>query len=351
MKKERFILFSVWFFAVIILLYLTTLNYSKVDKFMGLTASKEHTINFPYSVELQKIFVTPGQQVNKGDLLAELVRSDLISKINILNSQISELEAKFLAELKSIDTKIENLNIEHKIEINKLNLQIRQKQQELKINKALLKSVIKSDIDSFSKLSYEIKSLKQTKKSLQNIYLNQKEALKREQESIKVSFAAQFDKLLEEKKLLSAKENRLSVYSPIDGKVGNIFHSENSQIKPFDPLFKIYSKYPEFVTGYIYEDSVSELRIGQRVAIKSSTQTNGDDMVVYGVIKSIENRIEEIPAQLKRYKILPLWGYKVIISLPKNNLQLGKKVIVTTDVKKGALESKIESLLAYLQLK
>ncbi len=349
MKKGKFILFTAWVGAIVLLVYITTLNQSKVDKFMGLTANKEHIINFPYPVQLEKVYVLPGQKVKKGELLAELVRADLISKTNILNSQIDELKAKILTEIGAINTEIQSLDIKYKIEINRLYMQIKQAKLELKTNKKLLQSVSRES-SSFSTLSYEIKSLQQEKRSAKAIYLNQKKHLKKQLENVNAPFVAQLDKLLEEKKILSKKEDRLTVYAQMDGKIGFISHSENSQIKPFDPLFKIYSKYPEFVTGYIHEDILNELNVGQRVAITSSNKTDRSKTLTYGTIKSIENRIEEIPTKLKRYKIVPLWGYKVFISIPKNNLQLGKKVMITTKIKKNIFKTKVESALAYLQL-
>ncbi len=350
MKKGKFILFTAWIGAIVLLVYITTLNQSKVDKFMGLTANKEHIINFPYPVQLEKVHVLPGQIVKKGELLAELVRADLISKTNILNSKIDELKAKILTEIGTINSDIQNLNIKHQVEINRLNMQIKQSKLELKTNKRLLQAIAGNDNGSFSTLSYKIKSLQQAKYSAETIYLNQKEHLNKLLEHVNAPFVAQLDKLLEEKKILNAKEDRLTVYAQMDGKIGPLSHSENSQIKPFDPLFTIYSKYPEFVTGYIHEDIINELSVGQRVAITSSNKTDSSKTLTYGTIKSIENRIDEIPAKLKRYKIVPLWGYKVFISIPENNLQLGKKVMITTKIKKSAIESKLESALAYLQL-
>ncbi len=350
MKKGKFILFTAWVGAIALLVYITTLNQSKVDKFMGLTANKEHIINFPYPVQLEKVYVLPGQKVKKGELLAELVRADLISKTNILNSKIDELKAKILTEIETINREIQSLDIKHQVEISKLDMQIKQAKLELKTNKRLLQDVAGSGNSSFSALSYEITSLKQAKNSAETIYLNQKEHLKKQLEQVNSPFVAQLDKLLEEKRVLSEKEDRFTVYAQMDGKIGLISHSENSQVKPFDPLFTIYSKYPEFVTGYIHEDIINELSVGQRVAITSSNKTDSSKTLTYGTIKSIENRIEEIPEKLKRYKIMPLWGYKVFISIPENSLQLGKKVMITTKIKKSGLESKVESALAYLQL-
>ncbi len=350
MKKGKFILLTAWICAAVLLGYMTTFNQAKVDKFIGLTSNKEHIINFPYPVQLEKVFVLPGQMVKKGDLIAELSRSDLISKINILNSQIDELQAKISTKIESINREIQSLDIKHKVQTDRLNMQLREKRLELANNKRLLQTITENSSGSFSNLSYEIKSIQQEIESERTIYLNQRAHLKERLKDINAPFIAQLDKLLEEKKILSAKEDRFTVYAQMDGKIGLVSHSESSQVKPFDPLFTIYSKYPESVTGYIHENIINELSIGQRVAITSSNKRDGEKDFVYGTIESIENRIEEIPPKLRRYKIVPLWGYKVFISLEENNLHMGKKVMITTKIEQNSIKSKVESLLAYLKL-
>ncbi len=350
MRKGKFVLFTAWAVAIILLVIITFFNQAKVDKFMGLTASKEHSINFSYPVQLKEAFVIPGQKVEKGELLAKLVRSDLVSKINAINSKIAVLNAEKLTTTNEINRQLETLKIKYLADMDRLGLQITQSELKLKTNKKLLQTIMDTDNKSFTTIEHKIKSLKQEKQSIQSLYKTNNKHLKQQLENINIPFETQINELLEEKNILSQEEDELTIYAPMNGKIGSISHSKNSQIESFEPLLTIYSKYPESVTGYIHEDILNELKVGQVVAITSFNKTDHSKNLVYGTIENIENRIEEIPLKLKKYKIVPLWGYKVSISLPENSLQVGKKVMIISNIEKNSFELKIESLLKFLNL-
>ncbi len=351
MKKGKWILWAAWLFAILLLVFITVFNQAKVDKFIGLTSNKEQKINFSYAVQIVRTSVLPGEEVKKGDLLMELIRPDLSSKATIIDSKISELEAKKLIEINKIDGELQTLDIKHKIVIEKLNSQIRHSRSKLNENKKLLQSITDTNRDSFATLKYKITSLNRDKQSKKTIYEIDKKQLVKELKHVKAPFEAQINELLEEKKILSEKEKNLVVYAPIDGEIGSMSHNKNSSIKAYETLLTIHSIYPKFATGYIHEDIINDLRVGQRVEVSAFNKTDSSKKMVYGTIESIENRIEEIPVKLKKYKIVPLWGYKVLISLPENTLQLGKKVMINSSLeKKGAFEVKAIALLEFLKL-
>ncbi len=351
MKTGKWILWAAWIGAILLLVFITVFNQAKVDKFIGLTSNKEQKINFPYAVQIVKTHVLPGEEVKKGDLLIELFRSNLSAKVSIVNSKISESQAKKLIKVNDINGELQILDIKYKIAIEKLNMQIKQSRLKLNENKKLLQSIIDIDRNSFATLEYKIKSLKKDKQSKQIVYESHKKQLMQKLEHVNTPFEAQIHKLLEEKKILSEKEEKLIVYSPIDGEIGSMNYNRNATIKAYDTLLTIHSVYPKFATGYIHEDIINDLKVGQKVEVFAFNKTNSSKNMVYGTIESIENRIEEIPIKLKKYKIVPLWGYKVLISLPENSLQLGKKVMINSSLeKKSIFETKVIALLEFLKL-
>ncbi len=349
MKKSNWILLTAWAFAVGLLTLITVFNQAKIDKFMGITANNEHIVNFSYPVQLKEIYVVPGQEVKKGQLLAKLIRSDLALKLNTLNKQIIELEAKKSIKLDDINRQLNTLFTKYELDLKKINMQIEQHKLKLKENKKLFQTIVNSDNKSFSILKDNIKTLQQEKQSIKTIYLNEENFLKLELESTNALYDAQINEIIKQKDILNAKEDRLTIYAPMNGKIQSVLYNQDSQIKPFDPLLTIHPMYPEYVTGYIHENIVNELKVGQKVSIESFKNSNNKE-IFYGTIESISNHIEEIPIKLKKYKMVPLWGYKVSISLSENSLQLGEKVMITSVLKQNILEKKINALLEFLNL-
>ncbi len=345
MKKGKILLFIFWIVAISLLISININNQSTIDKFIGITTAKEHQINFSYPVELKKIFALSGKEVEKGDLLVKLIRFDLISKIEIINNKIAILESEKKIKQNTINMELQKSDNSYKLEINRVNSEIKYKRFELKRNRELLESIIHTDNNSFKNLKLEIETLENEKQSIQNSYYIKKNYLKQQLEYEYAPFQSQINSLLEEKKILNTKEDNLIVHSPINGTIGDICFSENSQIKPFDSILNIYSKYPKFVNGFIHEDIVNNLKVKQRVTIKDG------DKLVYGLIESIDNRVEDIPMELRKYKLIALRGYKVVISLPENSFKLGRKVVIYTEKEKSIIEQKIYKILEFFNLK
>ncbi len=350
MRSGKWVLFTAWISAILMLVLITIFNQAKVDKFIGLTSNKEHVINFPYPIEISKTFVFSGEEVKKGDLLAKLSRSDLAKDIDKIDSRVNELLSLKSNKLEDIKADMKTLEVTNKLQIEKLNIQIKEESVKLKNSKKLLETVIDVDDGAFSDLKYKIKILKNERQSKQKLYKTKKIILEKELKNETKSYEVQIDRFLKQKKELRQKEQMLTVYAPIDGEIGSISYGKNSLLKSYEKLLTIHTKYPEFATGYIHEDIINSLKVGQRVAVEAFNKTDSSKKMVYGTIESIENRIEEIPVKLKKYKIVPLWGYKVLISLPKNDFQLGKKVMISSSFDKSFLEKNGLIVMKFLNL-
>ncbi len=110
-----------WLLCVIGILvtgiYINSSNLS----FLGLAEAREIQINFEYPVEIKKIHVIPGQNVEKNELLLELNQTQLDSEIRSLNSQLqlkkSELNVRnnissLVGNTKNVDQSDDPLMVE-----------------------------------------------------------------------------------------------------------------------------------------------------------------------------------------------------------------------------------------------
>lgn len=83
-----------WLFCLVGLVGLGFYLGSESMSFLGVADSREVQVNFEYPVEIRRTHVLPGQVVHRGDLLVELDQSELNSRIRLLRSQISKLQAE-----------------------------------------------------------------------------------------------------------------------------------------------------------------------------------------------------------------------------------------------------------------
>ncbi len=353
MKKGKIILFISWVSAVALLVMITLTSEKRTNQFMGLTESKEQIINFTYPVQLKKLYVLPGQKVKKGEVLAELIRADIYGKINILDFQINELKSKSELNKNRLQTELSELEIKEKSGISKINDQIKQFTYKANQNLELISSLtgVKQS-QSTQGTRLKLQSLKKEKQ-----FIIERAQIKRENILYQLNnehnpINDEINKLLEKKKFLFQDEIKLTVHAPIDGAIGSIRFNEKESIKAFETFMTMHDNYPTYVTGYIHENVVGHLEIGQEVEIEYVSEEYKSKIGVFeGNVKTIGSRIVNFPVRLKKYKIVPLWGYKVYIELPKNDLKLGQKVMISSELKKDPFDAKLSKILQFLKLK
>jgi multidrug resistance efflux pump len=337
--RNQIFLFFTWVVAISLLISITFYHQLQIDKFVGITTAKEHIVNFSYPVEIKRLSVISGQKVKKGEVLGELIRFDVASEIEILNQKILELEGERRVNRDSISSEIKNISSNFRIDSSRLKVELKKLEIELRENRELLKTLLSTTQNSFKTLEISIDGLKSRIEDLELSFIEQKSYLKQKLKDEDGNFIAQINSLKEELKMLKVKEEKLTILSPIDGVIGEIFLTENSQLKPFEPLFKIYLEEPEFVVGYIHEDLETSFKERQKVLIRDVENE------IFGYIESIENRVEDIPMELRKYQNIALRGYKVIVAIEKNSsLKLGKRVSINRTLE----ASPIENLFRYL---
>ncbi len=200
-------------------------------------------------------------------------------------------------------------------------------------------------------LQLKIKSLNEKRKLLNEKFLLRQTSLKSELSGSGLPLEAGI-KGLDAKKVLSLeKEKELKIFASFDCEIGKIDYPENSYAKSYATLMKMHPIYPKYVTGFIHEDIENSLQIGQEIYVEPLSRLYKSEMIFKGKVLSISSRIEGFPIRLKKYKIVPLWGYKVLIELPANSLKLGQKVAVSTENNANENLTNVEKVLRFLKLK
>ena len=119
-------------------------NYARhTVMFYGFAENKETEINHEHPVQVNKIYVTPGQFVNKGDLLIDVTHSKFDLKMNALAHDIEAMQLQFKERRADILRSIQQLDSERRIKINEVELRIQRFQSEIDLNRSLLKDLKK----------------------------------------------------------------------------------------------------------------------------------------------------------------------------------------------------------------
>jgi len=141
MRSGKVFIYVTWIIAVIFLAIITMYSQTKVDSFLGLTESQETNMNYPFPVQIKKIYVNLGQEVKKGEKLAEIVRLDVDTELSTKKFKISELMSKKALKREKLQSELETLNIKENKDLSELDFRIKTLKQKQVLSRQLLNSI------------------------------------------------------------------------------------------------------------------------------------------------------------------------------------------------------------------
>ena len=330
MKKFNLI----YFVAIMICILLLYSLFFKADNsvtFYGFAENKETEISMDNGIEVEEIFVTVGQKVEKGDSLLNVVSATLPLKISDTEYKIEELETKYNLWKSGLDWKISQYRIELNENTGKIQSQIDQLNAELENNKKLSKTI--KSIDSDPNTNYEIVNPTLIKLEALNEALNHTKGIINTQiNNLKSKRFADNNPLLSEIRALEVqlthyqeRKKEEVIIAPTNGLIGNVHCKEGEKISSFGALISFYEESPTLVLGYIHEELILKIKINDSIGIFSSSRP---DIQNKGIVKTLGSRIVEIPPRLRKIKELKTFGREIIIEIPPENPFLQKEKVI-----------------------
>ena len=330
MKKFNLI----YFVAIMICILLLYSLFFKADNsvtFYGFAENKETEISMDNGIEVEEIFVTVGQKVEKGDSLLNVVSATLPLKISDTEYKIEELETKYNLWKSGLDWKISQYKIELNENTGKIQSQIDQLNAELENNKKLSKTI--KSIDSDPNTNYEIVNPTLIKLEALNEALNHTKGIINTQiNNLKSKRFADNNPLLSEIRALEVqlthyqeRKKEEVIIAPTNGLIGNVHCKEGEKISSFGALISFYEESPTLVVGYIHEELILKIKINDSIGIFSSSRP---DIQNKGIVKTLGSRIVEIPPRLRKIKELKTFGREIIIEIPPDNPFLQKEKVI-----------------------
>ncbi|MEO1258300.1 MAG: biotin/lipoyl-binding protein [Bacteroidota bacterium] len=328
MKKINIIYLAL--IPVVFGIYYINRNYARqAVMFYGFAENKETEINHEHPVEVNKIYVTTGDFVNKGDLLMEVTHSKFDLKMNDLSHEIETMRLQTAERKADIRRDISQLENERLSKIAEVDLGIQKLQSEIDLNRSLLKDLksiqVKEGNATTSPSEIKLANLEKEKELIVQSYGQRIKLLKDEMATVGAPRDVQVEKLENEKNYYQEEQKKMSIRAPKDGLIGNIHCLEGENKSSFSTLVTFYERNPTLVKGYVHENLIVHVEIGDILEVSSSLHPEHSRR---GKVTGLGSRIVEIPERLRKIPELKTYGREVLIQIPPDNPFLQKEKVV-----------------------
>ncbi len=334
----KFNTFYLIVFAVgMALWFMTTVFDKQISQFYGVAETKETELNKNYDVAVDRIHVTAGQLVKKGQKLLDISRIREEEKPMGQEFEIDKMRAEEKAWSQSQSSRIRDIENQKRLEVSQIDSKIAVLEAELNRTKSLFEGLNTDDLGDadLSELEGRISRLNEEKilliQSFDQRIQGANEALK----SDKNPYTAEIKRLRAEKSFYdNTKVIKESIVAPQNGRVGTVHCKLGEHVPAFNSLLSIYDQNPTYVRCYIQEDLVTNMTEADEFIIKSA---NPNKRVSYpGKLISQESRYMPINPRFSRDATTTLWGQEINIEIPENNSFLQNERVILEHISKSS---------------
>ena len=328
MKKINIIYLAI--IPVVLGIFYINQNYAReAVVFYGFADNKDTEINHDHPVQVNTIYVSPGEFVSKGDRLLEVTHSKYDLELNDLTHDIEAMKLQAQKRKDEINRDIRKLQGERFAKINEIELRMERLQSETDLNKSLLKDIKSVEAGEAttgkSANDLKMKALRQEREMALKSYNLEIEGLKEELALVNAPHDVQMKKLESEKKYYETEQDKLAIYAPKDGLIGNIHCLEGEHKSSFSTLITFYERNPTLVRGYVHESLIVHVKEGDSLAVSSILHP---EQKGFGIVGGLGSRIVEIPERLRKIPEIKTYGREVLIQIPPDNPFLQKEKVV-----------------------
>ena len=334
---KKFNLVYLMFFLVIAAIWQLNNRYGKhTVMFYGFAETKETEINLDHPVEVNRLYVTPGQKVKEGTLLAEVTQSSFGLKLSDINFNIEKLQTEeqiWKADMRSSISRLQAQKISKESEIKS---KIRELETEMEVNRSLLeglKSIDASEQPTVNPTAQKIENLKEELELAVKPLDLQIVRMEEELNSPNNPKRIQIRKLQENEKYINSEKEKLAIYAPTDGLIGNIYVKEKENISSFRTLISFYEQNPTMVKGFVHENLILQVEVGDTL---EAVSVQHPEHRCQGIVSGLGSRIVEIPERLRKAPELKTYGREVLIAIPPTNHFLQKEKVMLNLIKVDA---------------
>lgn len=311
--------------AVGILLWRISGNFQKESLiFYGFAENKETEINTEYPVEVKKIYVTTGQKVKAGMVLADTEQANLPKKREEAGFKIEELKAEKKQVTAELKGEIRQLKAQKRRRTGEIDSEIALLERKARQNRELLENV-GGNATGESYIDAKIDALKLEKSLVTTPIDAEIDKLKAELKSAGNPQDARIRSLENEMDFYKNKTAKFALTAPSDGLIGNIHVKEAEFVPSFNTLITFYEENPTLVQGFVHESMILQVAIGDSLGVVSSLHPEAS---CRGIVTGLGSRIVEIPSRLRKIQEIKTYGREILIKIPRKNSFLQKEKVI-----------------------
>lgn len=329
------VLYLFWVAALLGLFWIkNSFELQNVNAFFGAAETDERDLSFDHPVWVTKIYVEPGKQVQRGDTLMRLYRTDLDSEIAERLDAIRQIQLERAAQNNALDNEIALLKAKQAAKASELRADVVVEESEALIQKELRQIVAERQGIATSATPDNLQSAQRS--AVEEVIRQSKEPLYREvgllegQKKDNAALeAAQIQQFRREIAALQTEKDRLVLLSPIDGFIDNLSALEGETVDAHHTLVSINPVKPTKVRGFIHETIDMTFHLGDSVTVTSGARPGHS---ARGVLIGNSPHLIELPTRLRKFPEIKAWGREIFIRLPPDNpFYIGEKILITMD--------------------
>jgi HlyD family secretion protein len=293
---------------------------------VGITFARQNRISVERPATVKAIHVVPGQQVQAGELLIELVSSELEINIDKLENRISDHKAEKSEKIKITQSEVAYIQAQLDLELEEIQAEIDELENELMLNRKLTKEFAgnQKSPDESNPLVGKINSLKrQLSMKTEARTIRIKDVQQRHVLDMQL-LDNQISLLERELEQLIREKQNLVKHAVTNGVVENVNIKSNEQVEAYAPLLTINPVNPTTVVGYMVGKK-DMLPIGSSVTIKSVDYVRAiisGKVIGYGSVVAL-------PDILQKSMAVKAFGREIFIEIPgENDFAVGEKVLI-----------------------
>ncbi|NUO02399.1 MAG: efflux RND transporter periplasmic adaptor subunit, partial [Saprospiraceae bacterium] len=272
------VLYIFWIAALLGLFWIkNSFERQNVNAFFGAAETDERDLSFDHPVWVTNIYVEPGKQVQRGDTLMRLYRTDLDNEIAERLAAIRQIQLERAAQNNSLDNEIALLKAKQIAEASELRAEVVVEESEAQIQKQLRQIVAERQGIATAATPDNLQTAQRA--AVEEVIRQSKEPLYREIRLLEVQKkdnlaleAARTQQLRSEIAALEDEKSRLVLVSPIDGFIDNLSALEGETVDAHTTLVSINPVKPTKVRGFIHETIDMTFHLGDSVTVASGAR-------------------------------------------------------------------------------
>ncbi len=300
------------------------------EAFFGFAENKETQINLPHAATVARIGVAAGQFVRKGQVLAEVERSELDLKMSEVEHGIARLESQKAIDRAGLQAELGRLRAQKTEKTAQTERAIAELRTKLAQNESLVRGLKSRPADEKSRslsspIELQIQSMRdELRLALApiDIEIRRIEAETRSADPVQ----SQIAQLRSEQKMVGQQRERLTITAPADGLIGAINCKIGENLPAFTALFSFYEQNPNQIIAFVHESMMLEVRVGDSMRVASILRP---EQTCAAAVSGLGHRIVEIPERLRKIPEIRSFGREVLLQIaPENGFLQNEKVFV-----------------------